>query len=99
MYEPVSAGYTSTMSDVQFTEESEFSRAQALPEQPALVRLVIRTGLARTERDAEYVLFALIAVCVIAIFFMLTGGKGDAPPQNAYQEGQSALIPPQALIR
>ncbi len=56
------------MADIQFTEEQQYGPAPVASSQPALVKLVIRWGLAKDEKSAQYV---LLSVTVLAFGIML----------------------------
>ncbi len=60
------------MTDIQFDEEQEFSRPIALPKQSTFVRLVLKTGIIKTEQGANYFLLGLVVICVCIIFFVVT---------------------------
>ena len=73
------------MSDISFDEENTSVRAAPLAtQQPALVKLVIRWGLAKDQKGAELVLIGtavIAAVLAIAIPLMSGGGVDRPPPQ------------------
>lgn len=73
------------MSDVQFTEEQEYSRPPVQVSQPkGLVAWIIGLGLAGNEQDATRMLFRIFFVAValtgVAIFFLLNSGAEPPPP-------------------
>lgn len=55
------------MADIQFEEEQMYTRpTTASPQQSALTRLVLKTGIVRSERAAQYVLLGVAALALIA---------------------------------
>jgi len=71
------------MSDISFDEENTTMRAAPIAtQQPALVKLVIRWGLAKDQKGAEMVLIGTaIIAAVLAIAIPLMSGGEKAPPQ------------------
>ncbi len=72
------------MSDISFDEENTSVRAAPLAtQQPALVKLVIRWGLAKDQKGAEIVLIsvAIIAAVLAIAIPLMTGGVDRPPPQ------------------
>jgi hypothetical protein len=69
------------MADIQFREEGA-SYAQSRSEKPSfLTRLVMATGLVRTERQAQYVLLA-IAVGATLLAFIVPLFLSDSEPAS-----------------
>lgn len=72
------------MSDISFDEENTTMRAAPIAsQQPALVKLVIRWGLAKDQKGAEMVLIVIAVIAAalaIAVPFM-SGGVDRPPPQ------------------
>ena len=66
------------MADLQFSEEQEFSRPVETQQQSLFIRLVYKTGLVHTERDAEYLLLGVAVIGILFTLFMLFSG-GSAP--------------------
>lgn len=52
------------MVDIQFNEEQSFSSRVNTQRQSFLVRSVFKTGLVKTEKQAEFVLFIIVLVCI-----------------------------------
>ena len=78
------------MADVQFDEDQglaggSFRSRQILgqPVTPAMVRLLVRTGVVKNEQTASYVLVALFICAFVAsiIVFMWNGGVGRSAPK------------------
>lgn len=71
------------MSDISFDEENTVMRAAPLvAQQPALVKLVIRWGLAKDQKGAEMVLIgtAVVAALLAIAIPLMSGGKSMSPP-------------------
>jgi hypothetical protein len=82
------------MSNIEFTEEKQenvrYGRFEPSNTTPKLVRLVMKLGLAKTKKQANYVLMAVTLISfILAIYFFATGG----PPRR-----QAATPPPGAAI-
>lgn len=73
------------MVDIQFDEEQEFSQSIRAPRQSTFVRFVLKTGLAKTEKAAEYVLLGVAAFAFIAIVFIVFGHT-NTPQQTGSTE-------------
>ena len=73
------------MSDIQFEEEQMYARPDmtASSQQSALARLVLKTGIVRTERAAEHVLLiiAVLALIAAALIAMNAFDRPVARPQ------------------
>lgn len=69
------------MADVQFEEESQYQRSGLTEQKPFFIRLVFKTGLATTDRGAEYVLLAVAVFAIIVAFAfpLLMGGSSGTP--------------------
>lgn len=80
------------MTGIQFNEEQEFARPAAMPEQSVFIRFVLKTGLAKTEQGATYLLLGIAIIGIVFTLFMLFSG-GSKPSQNPFKEGQNVLIP------
>jgi hypothetical protein len=63
----------SDMPDVKFEEEKEWAvrRFDNNSEQPALVRIVMKTGLIKDPKNANYVLLGIAGVFVIIALFIV----------------------------
>lgn len=62
------------MSDVQFEEEEilvDKASFSAGDSRSVLTRLVINTGLAKTESQANYVLIGVMFVCFLAMMYVV----------------------------
>jgi|GEM_PF-2708520 len=78
------------MSDIQLIEEDEeFPRPVATNSQPLFVRLVLATGLVKTEEQANYVLVGGASLLLILAFFIWystsPSSSAGVNPQNATQ--------------
>ena len=73
------------MTDIQFEEEQMYTRPNtALKQQSALARLVLKTGIVRSERAAQYVLLGVAALALIATALIATSAfDRPAPPPQA----------------
>ena len=75
------------MADVQFEEnnfEGRFSPVSSQP--PVLVRFILKTGLVKDEKQANYVLIGIAVVAVIsAIFILRSSFGGSAPAESPVQ--------------
>jgi hypothetical protein len=84
------------MADVIF-EEDQDTAARPLPvsSQPsALVKIVYKLGLAKTQKGAEYVLIGTIIVCIILMIMFLTfGGVFQTPGPQASALGPQTATP------
>jgi len=83
------------MSDISFDEENTTMRAAPIAtQQPALVKLVIRWGLAKDQKGAEMVLIgtAIIAAVLAIAIPLMTGGESSRSPQF---DPMSADLPPE----
>ncbi len=65
------------MADVSFDEEP-IASAPSLTQSPALVRLVIRWGFAKDEKNAEYVLLAVAGIAFLIMVFALASLFGGS---------------------
>ncbi len=81
------------MSDVQFEESNFQGRFTPVSSQlPTLVRLVLKTGLVKDEKQANYVLIGIAVVAVISTIFVIKsnfGGAqsgGDFVPPSSFSE-------------
>ena len=71
------------MSDISFDEESTTVRAAPIAaQQSALVKLVIRWGLAKDQKGAEMVLIvtAVVAAALAIAVPLMSGGNANRPP-------------------
>lgn len=73
------------MSNVEFNDENKasmlYSKFQSSNEQPALVRWLLKIGLAKTPEQANMILICIAVVAVIAtgiILYQTNGGGGGS---------------------
>lgn len=67
------------MTQVSFDEEHQYAPPAAV-KQSWLVRMAFKTGLAKTEKEAQYVLLGVAALAVVvAVAFFLWGMPSSAP--------------------
>jgi hypothetical protein len=81
------------MAHVQFDEESSYTSVSRTTKRSFLVRLVFKTGLVSTDRQAEYVLLAVAAFFgILAIVFpsILLGPKVKVSDE---QEANGLFVP------
>jgi hypothetical protein len=66
------------MNDVQFHEDNELHiKSRKLfgePETPTMIRFLLRTGLAKNEKQALYILIGVIVVALSSTIFLIRGG-------------------------
>lgn len=86
------------MIDLQLDEEDEYRRPAVVSQPSALVRLVLRTGVVQTQRQAEYVLLGLACAGMLIALWTLFS-KGHPAPSNPYEEGQNVFLPPDGAVR
>ncbi|HUX81100.1 MAG TPA: hypothetical protein VMV38_02150 [Candidatus Paceibacterota bacterium] len=68
------------MTDIQFDEDQKPFQSIVPPHQSAFVRLVLKTGIVSTTRNAEYVLLGFVGICVVVIVLVLTlSGHTSSP--------------------
>lgn len=73
------------MSDVTFHEESGAQSLANAPRPSFLVRLVLSTGLATAQKDAEYVLIGVAVSSFLlagAVLFFLSPSDAQPVPQS-----------------
>lgn len=59
--------------EVKFEEEEILiDRASQISKRSALAKIVMNLGLAKTENQANYVLIAVMVICLIATFFIIS---------------------------
>lgn len=58
------------MTNVSFDEESQYKLAQQTNSKPFLVRMVLATKVATTDKQAEYVLIGIAIVAVITAIWL-----------------------------
>ncbi|MBV9349160.1 MAG: hypothetical protein JO026_00220 [Patescibacteria group bacterium] len=68
------------MSEVRFDEDDSLLARPALKqsEPPYFVRLVIKSGTAKTPKEAETILLILAGIAIVAAFFIYQLGKGHS---------------------
>ncbi len=90
------------MSDVQFDEEriSNFSSYQSQNSNPPkIVALVIKLGLADSEKKANYILLGLIIIVFVIsifVFFNYVKSPVKGPPVNEQTIQQMIFVSPKA---
>lgn len=66
------------MNEVQFHENNELHiksrRLLGEPETPSMIRFLLRTGVAKNEQQALYILIAVIVVALSSTIFLIRGG-------------------------
>lgn len=75
------------MTEIQFQEEQQSQPAYG-PQQPFMIRLVLRTGLVRSERGAQYVLLGIAVIAFILSGFFLFGGTSENTNDEFIQRTQ-----------
>lgn len=68
------------MKGFQLDDEEEFPRPVALQKSVGLVSLVQKWGLAKDDRQANYVLIGIIGACILIMFVVLFSGSDDSRP-------------------
>jgi len=68
------------MNDVQFHENNELHiksrRLFGEPETPTMIRFLLRTGVAKNEKQALYILIGFVVVALSSAIFLTRGGIG-----------------------
>jgi hypothetical protein len=76
------------MSEVTFQEEQGFPASHPTSPQKStgLIGLVLKTGLAKTEKEANVILI-IIAVCALAatVFVLMSGPRSSGPTPEDLQ--------------
>lgn len=78
---------------VEFENEQEssvlYARIQRSEEAPKMIQKLREWGLAKTDRQATYILFAfsMVAICASLIFFII-GGSVPEPTSGRVPPGQ-----------
>jgi len=73
------------MSDVQFEEgnfQGRFAPVSSQP--PTLVKFVLKTGLVKDDKQANYVLIGIAVVAVISTFFVIKSNFGGSQPSGNF---------------
>lgn len=78
------------MTNIQFDGDQEFSRPIEKFQPSVFVRFVLSTGLAKTEKVANYLLFGISIVGIIFTFFVLFS-SGNKSPVQTFKEGQNVI--------
>ena len=94
------------MSNVEF-EDNDFPGGRPVSESsgtPTLVRILLKFGVVKDEKQANYVLIGIAVCAVILTLFVIKGSFGGRPNpnQNAVPFGagiQGGAIPPGAAPR
>jgi len=65
------------MSGVEFNEENEFHiKSRALfgePQTPSMIRILLKTGIVKTEKQAVVALLIMVVIMVFATWWILSG--------------------------
>lgn len=81
------------MSNTEFLEDNEFHiKSRKLfgePQTPAMIRVLLKTGIVKTEKQALYFLIGLMIVAVAATWWIWRGGNSgsnyvEAPDGTRY---------------
>jgi hypothetical protein len=66
------------MNQVQFHEDNELHiksrRLLGEPETPSMIRFLLRTGVVKNEKEALYILIAVVVVALSSTIFLIRGG-------------------------
>lgn len=85
--------YPKNMEEVRFDSEQEFARPQAAAQGPrGLTALVMKWGLAKDEKTAQYILVGITVAAMLVMLFVWIGGRSTPPAQT-----QGALGWPQPI--
>lgn len=85
--------------NIQFDTDTQFTEAQQSSEPKSFSTYLINAGVVSTQKQAQYVLIALIVLIIIASFFILTIGGGqnpiieDSAEEEIYYDGPNTLAP------
>ncbi len=73
------------MEGIQFDDEGGFSRTVNIQKKKSLTSLVQKLGIAKTERQAQYVLLGTTVTAIIVTIFVLSmiGGSNKPLPWQA----------------
>jgi hypothetical protein len=67
------------MSGIDFHEENEFHiksrRLLGEPETPTMVRFLLRSGFAKNEKQALYILIGVVFIALSSVFFIVRGNS------------------------
>lgn len=58
------------MSDIQFIEEQEFEHSKPIVQKPLFIRLVLKTGIVSTEKQANYILLGIVVFATACAFLI-----------------------------
>lgn len=87
---------------VHFEEEDEDLRYQRRfqeQQKPFIIRLVLSTGLVKTEKSATYFLLVVIVISLLISFaYFLSTVSTGSPPAPSFQEGQNVLLPSNTTV-
>ena len=80
------------MNGIDFHEDNDFHiRSRRLlgePETPSMIRFLLRSGVAKTEKQALYILISVILVALSATIFIIRGGGSGADDYIRGVDGQ-----------
>jgi len=65
------------MANISFNEEQVAARTPLAARDPLLVRLVYKTGVVRTRRNAEILLIAIAILSLLLAFLFFPKGRGE----------------------
>ncbi len=73
------------MEGIQFDDEGGFSRTVNVQKKKSLTSLVQKLGIAKTERQAQYVLLGTTVAAILVTIFVLSimGGSSQPLPWQA----------------
>lgn len=70
------------MSHIQFNDESPYTVHQASHEKSMLIRLAYKTGIPRSDTEANYLLVGIGVVSLVIMLTVLMGQLGTASSQE-----------------
>lgn len=81
------------MSDFKFNEQQNFSTRSIKEQRPFFVRLVMKIGLVKNEKQAHWVLLGVVGVCLVLMFIFLPSvfGEGNVPDRYKYDPDTAEL--------
>ena len=87
------------MADLQFDTEQEFAPTSASAEPKGLTAIVMRYGLAKDEKSAQYVLLgtAVVAILIAVGLPFLFGGPTQTPLPSGTTIVNTPSSPPRLL--
>jgi hypothetical protein len=70
--------YGKCMAEIRFDNEQEFARPSAAEGPRGLTALVLKWGIAKDERNVQYVLLGVVVICILIIGFFIFPSRGPA---------------------